>query len=101
MYMARVVGIEAGVPKETPAYTVNRLCGTGVQAIVSACQGIQTGEAELGLAGGAGTISHGPYWMPVARWGARMGETTLVDPVVGGLTDPFHSVHMGITAENV
>jgi acetyl-CoA C-acetyltransferase len=101
MYMARVVGMKTGIPKETPAYTVNRLCGTGVQAIVSACQAIQTGEAEIALAGGAESMSRGPYWMPAARWGARMGETKVVDPVVGGLTDPFHSVHMGITAENV
>jgi acetyl-CoA C-acetyltransferase len=101
MYMARVVGIKAGVPKEVPAYTVNRLCGTGVQAIVSACQSIQTGEASVALAGGAESMSRGPYWMPSARWGARMGEAELVDPVMGGLTDPFHSVLMGVTAENL
>src|SRR5262249_20667714 len=64
MYMARVVGMKAGVPKEVPAYTVNRLCGTGVQAIVSACQSIQTGEASVALAGGAESMSRGPYWMP-------------------------------------
>ena len=74
MYMARVVGMKAGIPKEIPAYTVNRLCGTGVQAIVSACQAIQTGEASVALAGGAESMSRGPYWMPSARWGARMGE---------------------------
>ena len=101
MYMARVVGMKAGVPKEVPAYTVNRLCGTGVQAIVSACQSIQTGEASVALAGGAESMSRGPYWMPSARWGARMGEAELVDPVMGGLTDPFHSVLMGVTAENL
>jgi acetyl-CoA C-acetyltransferase len=101
MYMARVVGIKAGIPKETPAFTVNRLCGTGVQAIVSAAQTIQTGEAHVVVAGGAESMSRGPYWMPNARWGARMGETKMVDPVVGGLTDPFQSVHMGITAENL
>lgn len=101
MYMARVVGIKAGIPKETPAYTVNRLCGTGVQAIVSAAQQIQTGEADVALAGGAESMSRGPYWMPNARWGARMGETKMVDPVMGGLTDPFHSVLMGVTAENL
>jgi acetyl-CoA C-acetyltransferase len=101
MYMARVVGIKAGVPKEVPAYTVNRLCGTGVQAIVSATQAIQTGEAEVALAGGAESMSRGPYWMPSARWGARMGEAELIDPVMGGLTDPFHSVLMGVTAENL
>jgi acetyl-CoA C-acetyltransferase len=101
MYMARVVGMKAGVPKEVPAYTVNRLCGTGVQAIVSACQSIQTGEASVALAGGAESMSRGPYWMPSARWGARLGEAELVDPVMGGLTDPFGSVLMGVTAENL
>jgi acetyl-CoA C-acetyltransferase len=101
MYMARVVGMKAGVPKEVPAYTVNRLCGTGVQAIVSACQSIQTGEASVALAGGAESMSRGPYWMPSARWGAKMGEAQLVDPVMGGLTDPFGSVLMGVTAENL
>jgi acetyl-CoA C-acetyltransferase len=101
MYMARVVGMKAGVPQETPAYTVNRLCGTGVQAIVSAAQAIQTGEAEVALAGGAESMSRGPYWMPSARWGARMGEAQLADPVTGALTDPFHSIHMGVTAENL
>jgi acetyl-CoA C-acetyltransferase len=101
MYMARVVGMKAGVPKEVPAYTVNRLCGTGVQAIVSAAQAIQTGEASVALAGGTESMSRGPYWMQSARWGARMGEAELVDPVMGGLTDPFHSILMGVTAENL
>jgi len=100
-YMARVVGMKAGVPKETPAYTVNRLCGTGVQAIVSGAQAIQTGEASAVLTGGAESMSRGPYWMPSARWGARMGEATMVDPVMGALTDPFSSVLMGVTAENL
>jgi acetyl-CoA C-acetyltransferase len=100
-YMARVVGIKAGVPKEVPAYTVNRLCGTGVQAIVSAAQAIQTGEADVALAGGAESMSRGPYWMPGGRWGARMGEAELIDPVTGALTDPFESIHMGVTAENL
>jgi acetyl-CoA C-acetyltransferase len=101
MYMGRVVGMKAGVPKEVPAYTVNRLCGTGVQAIVSATQAIQTGEADVALAGGAESMSRGAYWMPSARWGARMGEAELVDSVMGVLTDPFHSVLMGVTAENL
>lgn len=86
-YMARVVGIKAGVPEPIPAYTVNRLCGTGVQAIVSATQAIQTGEATVALAGGAESMSRGRYWMPSARWGARMGEAELIDPVMGALTD--------------
>ena len=101
MYMARVVGMNAGVPKETPAFTVNRLCGTGVQAIVSACQSIQTGDASVALAGGAESMSRGPYWMPGARWGARMGDTTVLDPVQGALKDPFHDILMGVTAENL
>jgi hypothetical protein len=101
MYMARVVGIRAGVPKESPAFTVNRLCGSGVQAIVSAAQAIQTGDAEIVLAGGAESMSRGAYWVQNARWGARMGDASLVDAVVGCLTDPFHEIHMGVTAENV
>ncbi len=101
MYMARVVGMKADVPKETPAYTVNRLCGTGVQAIVSAAQAIQTGEADVALAGGAESMSRGPYWIPDVRWGARMSDTPMIDPVMGGLTDPFHSILMGVTAENL
>jgi acetyl-CoA C-acetyltransferase len=101
MYMARVVGMKAAIPKEVPAYTVNRLCGTGVQAIVSACQAIQTGEASIALAGGAESMSRGPYLLPSARWGARMDATEVVDSVSGALTDPFHSVLMGVTAENL
>jgi acetyl-CoA C-acetyltransferase len=101
MYMARVVGMKAGVPKETPAFTVNRLCGTGVQAIVSAAQAIQVGDAQVALAGGAESMSRGAYHLPNARWGSRMGDTQMVDAVVGALTDPFHDVHMGVTAENL
>jgi acetyl-CoA C-acetyltransferase len=94
MYLARVVAIKAGIPQEVPAFTVNRLCGTGVQAIVSAAQSIETGDAEVAIAGGAESMSRGPYWVPHARWGARMGETKMVDPVVGGLTDPFNDIHI-------
>jgi acetyl-CoA C-acetyltransferase len=101
MYMARVVGMKAEIPKETPAFTVNRLCGTGVQAIVSATQAIQSGDIGVALAGGAESMSRGPYWLPTARWGSKMGEATMVDPVMGGLTDPFDSVLMGVTAENL
>ena len=101
MYMARVVGMGAGIPKETPAFTVNRLCGTGVQAIVSAAQAIQSGDVEITLAGGAESMSRGPYWMPTGRWGARMGDATVVDPVNGALTDPFNDILMGVTAENL
>ena len=101
MYMARVVGINAGIPKEAPALTVNRLCGSGLQAIVSAAQAIQTGDADVALAGGAESMSRGAYWVQNARWGARMGDASLVDAVVGALTDPFNKIHMGITAENL
>ena len=99
-YMARVVGIESGIPEEKPAYTVNRLCGTGVQAIVSAAQAIATGDAEVALAGGAESMSRGPYWMPNARWGSKMGPAPMLDPVQGSLKDPFHDILMGVTAEN-
>ena len=101
MYMARVVGIKAGIPIQTPAFTVNRLCGTGVQAIVSATQAIQSGDVDVALAGGAESMSRGPYWMPDARWGSKMGPAKMVDPVMGGLTDPFHDILMGVTAENL
>jgi acetyl-CoA C-acetyltransferase len=101
MYMARVVGVRAGIPKEAPAFTVNRLCGSGVQAIMSAAQAIQTGDAEVALAGGAESMSRGAYWLDNGRWGARMGDTSLIDAVVGCLTDPFNEIHMGVAAENV
>jgi len=100
-YLARVVGIEAGVPKESPALTVNRLCGSGLQAIVTAAQMIQTGDAEVALAGGAESMSRGAYWMENVRWGARMGNASLIDSVVSALTDPFNKIHMGVTAENL
>jgi acetyl-CoA C-acetyltransferase len=101
MYMARVVGINAGIPKEAPAFTVNRLCGSGLQAIVSAAQAIQTGDADVALAGGAESMSRGAYWVQNARWGVRMGDAPLTDAVVGCLTDPFNQIHMGVTAENL
>jgi acetyl-CoA C-acetyltransferase len=101
MYMARVVGMKAGIPKEAPAFTVNRLCGTGVQAIVSAAQAIMTGDADVVLAGGAESMSRGAYWDLNQRWGARMGDVKLIDAVVGSLTDPFNDIHMGMTAENL
>ena len=81
-YLARVVGINAGIPKESPALTLNRLCGSGLQAVVSAAQMIQTGEAEVALAGGAESMSRGAYWTENAPWGARPGEASLVDSVV-------------------
>ena len=101
MYLSRVASIEAGVPKEAPAMTLNRLCGSGLQAIVSAARVIQMGEAEAALAGGAENMSRGGYMLPNLRWGQRMGDAGGVDMMVGALTDPFGNGHMGITAENV
>src|SRR5438270_4530292 len=92
MYMGRVVGMKAGIPQEVPAYTVNRLCGTGVQAIVSACQSIQTGEASVALPGGAESMSRGPYWMPSARWGGRWAGAGAAVPGFGGFTARFPPV---------
>ncbi|MFA4927572.1 MAG: beta-ketothiolase BktB [Patulibacter sp.] len=101
MYMSRVVAIKAGIPQESPALTVNRLCGSGVQSIITATMHIQTGDVDVALAGGAESMSQAPYWVDQARWGARMGPSKMTDPVVGGLTDPFRKIHMGVTAENL
>jgi acetyl-CoA C-acetyltransferase len=101
MYLSRVVCINAGVPKEVPAMTLNRLCGSGLQAVVSASQMIQSGDIDVAVAGGAESMSRGAYWMQNARWGARMGDATMTDAVVGALTDPFNKIHMGVTAENL
>lgn len=101
MYISRVAAMEAGVPKEVPAMTVNRLCGSGLQAIISAAQIIRLGDAEIALAGGAESMSRGGYLLPQARWGQRMGNAQMVDMMVGVLTDPFGHGHMGVTAENV
>jgi acetyl-CoA C-acetyltransferase len=101
MYLARVATINGGLPVETPAFTLNRLCGSGLQAIVSAAQTISMGDAQFAVAGGAESMSRGPYWLPDARWGQRMGDGALVDPMVGALSDPFEDCHMGVTAENV
>ena len=101
MYLARVAAINGGLPIETPAFTLNRLCGSGLQAVVSAAQMIMLGDTDFALAGGAESMSRGQYWVPGARWGQRMGDGKLVDSVVGGLTDPFDDCHMGMTAENV
>ena len=101
MYLSRVACINGGLPKETPALTLNRLCGSGLQAIVSAAQAIRLGDAEIAVAGGAESMSRGIYADPSARWGARMGDHQIIDMMVGALTDPFDTVHMGLTAENV
>jgi acetyl-CoA C-acetyltransferase len=100
-YLGRVAAVNAGVPKETPAFNVNRLCGSGLQAIVSAAQAVMLGDCDVALGAGAEAMSRGPYLMPSARWGARMGDTQLLDYMVGILHDPFHKIHMGVTAENV
>lgn len=101
MYISRVAAVKAGVPVEAPAMTLNRLCGSGVQAIVSAAQTIMLGDADIAVAGGAESMSRSAYMVPAARWGQKMGNVSMVDSMVGALTDPFGHGHMGITAENV
>jgi acetyl-CoA C-acetyltransferase len=101
MYLARVAAVEAGIPVETPALTVNRLCGSGAQAIVSAAQSILLGDADYALAGGAESMSRAPFSSPGARFGVKMGDAALHDMMLGALNDPFGGGHMGVTAENV
>jgi len=101
MYLARVSAMGAGIPAETPALTVNRLCGSGLQAVVSAAQSLALGYCAVAVAGGAESMSRSGYLLPSARWGAKMGETPVVDMMLGALNDPFGNGHMGITAENV
>jgi len=101
MYLARVAALQGGIAKETPCLTLNRLCGSGLQAIVSAAQTILLGDTDIAVAGGAESMSRGPYILPAARWGQRMGEMKAVDMMVGALHDPFDAIHMGVTAENV
>lgn len=101
MYLARVAGINGGLPHATPALTLNRLCGSGFQAIVSAAQAVKLGDTDVAVAGGAESMSRGAYTLQNQRWGQRMGNGGVVDMMVGALTDPFDTVHMGVTAENV
>jgi acetyl-CoA C-acetyltransferase len=101
MYLSRVAAVDGGLPVETPAFTLNRLCGSGLQAIVSAAQAIKLGDCDVAVAGGAESMSRGQYWLPAMRWGQRMQDGVVIDAVVGALTDPFDSCHMGVTAENV
>ena len=101
MYLSRVAAIRGGLPVETPAFTLNRLCGSGLQAIVSAAQIVVLGDADVVVAGGAESMSRGQYWVPGLRWGQRMNDGAVVDATVGALTDPFDDCHMGVTAENV
>ena len=100
-YLARVAGVKGGLPVEVPALTLNRLCGSGLQAIITAAQAILLGDADAAVAGGAENMSRSPYLAPAMRWGARMNDTTLTDVMVGALSDPFDDCHMGVTAENV
>ena len=101
MYLSRVAAMQAGIPEGTPAMNVNRLCGSGAQAIVSAVQSLMLGDADFALAGGAEAMSRSPYILPQARWGAKMGDVKALDMMVGALSCPFGTGHMGVTAENV
>jgi acetyl-CoA C-acetyltransferase len=101
MYLSRVAAMQAGVPEVVPAMNVNRLCGSGVQAIVSAAQALMLGDADFALAGGAECMSRAPYNLSTARWGQKMGDTKAQDMMTGALTCPFGTGHMGVTAENV
>jgi acetyl-CoA C-acetyltransferase len=101
MYLSRVAAVNGGLPVSTPAFTVNRLCGSGLQAIISAAQAITLGDADAAVAGGAESMSRAQYWLPAMRWGQRMQDGVAIDAMVGALTDPFESCHMGVTAENV
>ena len=101
MYIARVAAVNAGLPHHIPAFTLNRLCGSGLQAIVSAAQLIKLGDCDGAVAGGVECMSRSQYWLPGMRFGQRMGDGRTVDVMVGALTDPFYEYHMGVTAENV
>jgi len=101
MYLARVAALDAGLPKEVPALTLNRLCGSGLQAVVSAAQGILLGDSDVAIAGGAEVMSRGPHTTQTIRSGQRMGDMTITDMMIGALHDPFKGIHMGVTAENV
>ncbi len=100
-YLARVAGVKGGLPVDVPALTLNRLCGSGLQAIISAAQTIMLGDTDAAVAGGAESMSRSPYWAHAMRWGARMNDVAMVDAMVAALSDPFDDVHMGVTAENI
>ena len=101
MYLSRVAAMDAGIPDTTPAMNVNRLCGSGAQAIVSVVQSLMLGDADFGLAGGAESMSRSPYIVPAQRWGQKMGDIKTLDMMLGALNCPFGTGHMGVTAENV
>ena len=100
-YLGRVAAMDAGVPKETPAFNVNRLCGSGLQAVVSAAQSILLGDTDVAIGAGAESMSRGPFMMDGLRWGARLGNVEAIDYMNGILHDPWKRMHMGVTAENV
>ncbi len=100
-YLSRVAAMDAGIPKEVPAFNVNRLCGSGLQAVVSAAQSIMVGDVDVAVGGGAESMSRAPYLVNAGRWGARMGDAVMADYMTGILQDPWQRIHMGITAENV
>jgi len=101
MYLARVAALRGGIPAETAAMTVNRLCGSGLQAVISAAEAIVHDDCDAAIGGGAESMSRAPYWLPSMRWGARLNDAKAIDALVAAVTDPFDNVHMGITAENV
>jgi acetyl-CoA C-acetyltransferase len=101
MYLSRVAALRAGLPVETPAMNVNRLCGSGLQAVVSAAQALALGECDTAIAGGAEVVSRAPYLLQAARWGQKMGDSIAIDALIGALNDPFGHGHMGVTAENI
>ena len=101
MYLSRVAAIDGGCADGTPAFNVNRLCGSGLQAVVSAAQAISLGDCDVAIGGGAESMSRAPYASLSSRWGVRMGDSKMVDMMVGALHDPFHNIHMGVTAENI
>jgi acetyl-CoA C-acetyltransferase len=101
MYVSRVAAVEAGIPAGTPCLTVNRLCGSGLQAVVSAAQHIMLGDTDCVVGGGIESMSRAAYFLPGERWGQRMGDASVIDAMVGVLTDPFGNGHMGVTAENL
>jgi len=101
MYLSRVAAMDAGIPENVPAMNVNRLCGSGLQATVSALQSLAMGDADFALAGGAENMSRSPFIVPSARWGAKMGDVAALDMMLGALSCPFGTGHMGVTAENV
>lgn len=100
-YLSRVAALDSGLTKETPAYNVNRLCGSGLQAVISAAQSILLGDTDIAVGAGAENMSRGPFLLPSLRWGARLGDTQAQDYVDGVLRDPWERTHMGMTAENV